>query len=99
MSDIKSALKEKFEEIFGYEPGDDYAPRVSNAKGIIWQGKYKKDNMIDITDTSISSNGKSGLVFTIGSVCVKDLGNNTPKLMDFIEYATKNWIILKSSLS
>ena len=91
--DIKSALKEKFEEIFGYAPGDDYAPRVNNAKEIICQGKYKKDDMIHITDTSISSNGKSGLVLTIDSVCVKDSANSTSKFIakyEDIDYTYMN---------
>lgn len=81
MSDIKSALCSKFEEIFGYEPGDSYAPRIKNAREIICQGRYTKDEMIDITDTSISSNGKSGLVLTVDSVCVKDAGNSTSKFI------------------
>jgi hypothetical protein len=93
MSDIKSALKGKFEEIFGYAPGDDYAPRVSNAREIICQGKYRKDDLIDITDTSISSNGKSGLVLTVDSVCVKDSANSTSKFIaryEDIDYTYMN---------
>ncbi len=81
MSDLKSALVAKFEEIFGYTPGDEYAPRVKNAREIICQGRYSKDEMIDITDTSIFSNGKSGLVLTVDSVCVKDSGNFTSKFI------------------
>lgn len=81
MSDIKSALIKKFEEIFGYAPGDDYAPRVNNARQIICQGKYKKDDIIEIEDTSIGSNGKSGLVLTVDSICVKDSGNFTSKFI------------------
>lgn len=81
MSDIKSALIEKYEEIFGYAPGDDYAPRVKNAREIMCQGKYNKDDIIDITDTSIMSNGKSGLVLTVDSVCVKDMGNYTSRFI------------------
>lgn len=81
MSDIKSALRNKFEEIFGYAPGDDYAPRVSNARTIICQGKYSKDDIIEIVDTSISSNGRSGLVLTVDSVCVKDAGNSTSRFI------------------
>lgn len=81
MSDIKMALKEKFQDIFGYAPGDDYAPRINNAREIICQGKYKKDDILDITDTSMGSNGKSGLVLTVDSVCVKDAGNSTSKFI------------------
>lgn len=79
MSDMKAALIDKFEEIFGYVPGDDYAPRVNNARSVICQGKYSKDQIIDITDTSIMSNGKSGLVLTVDAVCVKDAANSTSK--------------------
>lgn len=81
MSSIKEALKEKFESIFGYEPGDDYEPRVRNARSIICQGKYSKDDIIEIWDTSIGGNGKSGLVLTVDSVCVKDAGNFTTKFI------------------
>jgi Fe-S-cluster containining protein len=81
VSDIKSALINKFEEIFGYQPGDDYEPRVRNALEIMCQGQYRKDQLINITDTSISSNGKSGLVLTIDSVCVKDAGNSTSRFI------------------
>lgn len=81
LSDIKMALKEKFQDIFGYDPSDDYAPRVNNAREIICQQKYKKDDIISITDTSMGSNGKSGLVLTIDSVCVKDAANSTSKFI------------------
>ncbi|MEH7125741.1 YkgJ family cysteine cluster protein [Bacillus sp. JJ1773] len=93
VSDIKDALINKFEEIFGYTPGDDYAPRVKNARDIICQGKYKKEDMIDITDTSLSSNGKAGLVLTIDSVCVKDAANSTSKFIakyEDIDYTYMN---------
>lgn len=81
MSSIKEALREEFESIFGYEPGTDYEPRVSNARSIICQGKYSKDDIINIWDTSISANGKSGLVLTVDSICVKDSGNFTNKFI------------------
>lgn len=93
MSDIKSALKEKFKEIFGFEPGDEYAPRIRNAREIICQGKYEKEDLIDIIDTSISSNGKSGLVLTVDSVCAKDSGNSTSKFIakyEDIDYTYMN---------
>ncbi len=93
MSDLKSALVAKFEEIFGYTPGDEYAPRVKNARAIICQGQYSKDEIIDITDTSIGSNGKSGLVLTIDSVCVKDSANFTSKFIakyEDIDYTSIN---------
>lgn len=77
MSDIKDALKEKFKSIFGYDCGDDYEPRVRNARSIICQGKYSKDDIIEIWDTSINSNGKSGIVLTVDAVCVKDSANYT----------------------
>ncbi|WP_021168228.1 hypothetical protein SOV_52320 [Sporomusa ovata DSM 2662] len=81
MSNIKAALQAKFEGIFGFAPGDDYAPRVRNALEIICQGKYREADLLDITDTSIMSNGKSGLVLTLDSVCVKDSGNSTSKFI------------------
>lgn len=49
--------------------------------------------MIDITDTSISSNGKSGLVLTVDSVCVKDSANSTSKFIaryEDIDYTYMN---------
>lgn len=93
MSDKKLILINKFEEIFEFTPGDDYEPRVRNAREIICQGKYKKDEIIEIVDTSISSNGKSGLVLTVDSVCVKDAGNSTTKFIakyEDIDYTRMN---------
>lgn len=93
MNDKKTTLIEKFEEIFGYTPGDDYGPRVSNAREVICQGKYRKDEILDITDTSIFSNGKSGLVLTVDSVCVKDAANSTSKFIakyEDIDYTYMN---------
>ncbi|ELC8424877.1 YkgJ family cysteine cluster protein [Clostridium perfringens] len=81
MSEIKELLSKKFEEIFGYEPSCDYMKRVNNAKEIMCQGKYNKEDLIKIFDTSISSNGKSGLVLTVDSVCVKDSANSTSKFI------------------
>lgn len=81
MDDIKSKLEKKFEEIFGHVPGDDYEPRIKNARVAICQERYKRDDIIEIFDTSIGSNGKSGLVLTVDSVCVKYAGNSTSKFI------------------
>lgn len=81
MSGIKSALEEKFVEIFEYRPWLDDASWVRNAIDYICQGNCKKEDVIAIVDTSISSKGKSGLVLTVDSVCVKDTANSTTKFM------------------
>lgn len=81
MSDIKSALEEKFEELFGYKPWNEDQKQVSNALNIICQGKCGKDGLIAIIDTSISHKGKSGMVLSVDSVYVKDAGNSTSKFM------------------
>ncbi|MDM5314939.1 hypothetical protein QUF49_02970 [Fictibacillus sp. b24] len=81
MNNRKLALLNKFEELFGYVPGSDYAPRVKNACAIICQGKYTSEDLIDITDTSVSSNGRSGLVLTVNSVCIRDSANSTTKFI------------------
>ncbi len=75
MSEIKEALIQKFTEIFGYDPIDSYQPRIDNAYKVMCQERGKKSDIIYINDTSIMSNGKSGLVFTVDSVCVKDAAN------------------------
>lgn len=81
MSTIKDALIKKFEEIFEFELEEEtYAPRLKNARSIICQGKYSKDDIIYIWDNSISMEGKAGLVLTVDSVCVKDGTNFTAKL-------------------
>jgi hypothetical protein len=81
MSDIKDALVAKFKEIFGYEPGDVYETRIRNARSVICQGKYKEEDMIEVWDTSIMANGKSGLVLTVDSVCVNASENFTHKFI------------------
>ena len=77
MEDIKTALIERFSSIFGYAPGDVYAPRIRNARSIICQGRYSRHDMIEIWDTSICANGQSGLVLTVESVCVNATENFT----------------------
>lgn len=94
-SAINKKLVEKFKDIFGYEPGDDYNLRVSNAREIICQGRYKKGDMIEIVDTSISSNGKSGLVLTIDSICLKDSANVTSKFI--AKYEDINYTYINES--
>ncbi|MBP2242954.1 hypothetical protein J2Z40_003536 [Cytobacillus eiseniae] len=81
MSGIKSALEEKFEEIFEYKPWLEDASWVRNAVDYICQGKGKKEDVIAIIDTSISNKGKSGLVLTTDSVCVKESSNFTTKFI------------------
>lgn len=81
MSSKEEALIIKFNEIFNYEAGDDFMPRIKNARKHICQGKYKMEKMIRIFDTSVLSNGKSGLVLTTDSVCVKDSANYTSKFI------------------
>lgn len=79
--DKKTKLIAKFREIFGYMPGDDYAPRVRNALTHICQGKYREAALIEIVDTSVFSNGKAGMVLTVDAVCVDDLANSTTKFI------------------
>lgn len=81
MSGLKSALEEKFEEIFEYKPWLDDGKWVRNAVDYICQGKCRKEDVIAIVDTSISTNGKSGLVLTVDSVYVKDSANSTSKFI------------------
>ncbi|WP_256224184.1 hypothetical protein [Paenibacillus sp. 1_12] len=81
MSDLKLAFEDKFEELFGYKPWNGDEKQVRNALEIICQGKSKKDEIIAIIDTSISTNGKSGMVLTLDSVYVKDAGNSTSKFI------------------
>lgn len=81
MSEVKEKLTSKFGEIFGRAPGDDYEPRVRNALKIICQNEYEEEDLIEIVDTSIFSNGISGMVLTIDSVCVDDLGNSTSEFI------------------
>ncbi|MDO4793641.1 MAG: hypothetical protein Q3993_05620 [Filifactor alocis] len=95
MSTIKDALIEKFEEIFEFEPEEEaYAPRLKNARSIICQGKYSKDDIIYIWDTSITSSGKTGLVLTVDSVCVKDSANFTTKFI--AKYADIDYTYIKT---
>lgn len=54
---------------------------VRNAVDYICQGNCRKEDVIAIVDTSISSKGKSGLVLTVDSVCVKDSTNSTTKFI------------------
>ena len=79
MIDVKEQLVAKFREIYGYEAGDDYAPRVRNALAYICQGDYEEEDIVEIVDTSIFSNGKAGMVLTVDAVCVNDLANSTTK--------------------
>ena len=81
MSDRKVKLTAKFEEIFGYAPGDDYVPRITNALKNICQGWYRESDLVEIIDTSIFSNGTSGMAITIESICVNDFGNSTTKFI------------------
>lgn len=79
---IKLALLQKYEEICGFPPiDDDYAPRIRNILKEVCDGEYTKDQIIDFEDTSVSSNGRSGVVFTTEALCVKDKGNSTSKFI------------------
>lgn len=79
---FKQAILDKYEEVSGYPPiVDDYMPRIKNMLKEICNGQYKKDQIIDTNDTSISSNGHSGIVFTTEAICVKDSGNSTSKFI------------------
>jgi len=83
MNDIKKALlqkyKEIYNEIYNYNEiyGHDYTPlfsekQLQNAISIICQGKYSSEDIIDIDDTSLNWNGKSGMVLTVDAVCIKE---------------------------
>lgn len=73
MNDIKRALLQKYKEIYncGYIPLF-FEKQLQNAKSIICQGKYSSEDIITIYDTSITGNGKSGMILTVDAVCVKD---------------------------
>ena len=81
MCEMKGKLAAKFEEIFGYAPGDNYVPRITNALKSICQGWYRESDLVAIIDTSIFSNGTSGMAITIESICVNDFGNSTTKFI------------------
>ena len=80
-SDLKEKLVAKFVELFGYAPGDDYEPRIRNALATICQDEYAEEELVEIVDTSILSNGKAGLVLTVDAVCVDDSANNTSRFI------------------
>lgn len=97
MSLKKEALIIKFKEIFNYEAEEDFMPKSKNARKYICQGKYKMDELIKIFDTSVLSNGKTGLVLTKDSVCVKDSANYTSKFI--VKYEDINKVYLNEEHS
>lgn len=83
---FKQAILDKYEEVSGYPPiVDDYMPRIKNMLKEICNGQYKMDQIIDTNDTSITSNGHSGIVFTTEAICVKDSANSTSKFIAMFE--------------
>ena len=82
MDKIKSLMIEKYSQITGFEPiVDDYEPRIKRMLSTICQGRYSKEQIVDTRDTSIFSNGASGIVFTTEALCVKDAGNSTSQFI------------------
>ena len=75
MDKMKKLLIEKYEQITGFEPiEEDYMPRIRKMLSTICKGRYTKEQIVDSNDTSIFSNGASGMVFTTEALCVKDKG-------------------------
>ncbi len=82
MDNMKKLLIEKYEEITGFEPiEEDYMPRIRKMLSTICKGRYTKGQIVDSNDTSIFSNGASGMVFTTEALCVKDKGNSTSQFI------------------
>lgn len=82
MDNVKELIIERFSQITGNEPiVDDYEPRIKRMLSTICKGRYLKEQIVDTHDTSIFSNGASGIVFTTEALCVKDAGNSTPRFI------------------
>lgn len=82
MDKMKKLLIEKYEQITGFEPiEEDYMPRIRKMLSTICKGRYTKEQIVDSNDTSIFSNGASGMVFTTEALCVKDKGNSTSQFI------------------
>lgn len=82
MDNMKKLLIEKYEEITGFEPiEEDYVPRIRKMLSTICKGRYTREQIVDCNDTSILSNGASGMVFTTEALCVKDTGNSTSQFI------------------
>lgn len=78
----KEAIIKKIEELTTFPfSEDDYEPRIVNMLKIVCQGKYKAEDIVTMSDTSISSTGRSGIVLTTEAICVKDAGNSTSKFI------------------
>ena len=75
----RSELESKFAEIYGYSAGDSYEIRIFNALESICRGQCREEEIIEIFDTSVFSNGKAGLVLGCDSIYVNDVANFTPK--------------------
>jgi len=82
MDNVKELIIERFSQITGNEPiVDDYEPRIKRMLSTICKGRYLKEQIVDTHDTSIFSNGASGIVFTTEALCVKDAGNSTTRFI------------------
>lgn len=82
MDNIKELIIEKYHQITGFEPiVEDYEPRIKKMLSTICKGRYSKEQIVDSNDTSIFSNGASGMVFTTEALCVKDAGNSTSRFI------------------
>ncbi len=82
MDNVKELIIERFSQITGNEPiVDDYEPRIKRMLSTICKGRYVKEQIVDTHDTSIFSNGASGIVFTTEALCVKDAGNSTSQFI------------------
>lgn len=82
MDNVKEQIIERFSQITGNEPiVDDYEPRIKRMLSTICKGRYVKEQIVDTNDTSIFSNGASGIVFTTEAICVKDAGNSTSRFI------------------
>lgn len=77
--DNNQLLSEKFEEIFGYKPGQIEYKVMDNALHVICNGRCRSSDVLTVFDTSILSSGKSGIVLTNKGIYVKDSANYTSK--------------------
>jgi hypothetical protein len=82
MDKNKELLFKKYAELSGYPPSvEEWEPRIRKMLSVICQGRYTKDQIVDSKDTSIFSNGASGMVLTTEALCVKDAGNSTTQFI------------------
>lgn len=90
MESTRELLIAKYSELRGYEHfEEEWEPRIKNMLAIVCQGKFQREDILFLKDTSITSNGGSGIVFTSNAICVKDLANSTSRFIAYyrdIEY-------------